>query len=359
MCSPSAGTTGQVTAPVLSWLLETSDPSVRYAALTGLLGKTADNPAVCSARAAIMSEGLVPELLSMQNPDGSWDDPTRFYTAKYTGTVWTLLLLAELLADPSDPRVRQAGQFILEHSQHSESGGFSYTTSAKTGGGLAGGVIPCLTGNMVYSLIRLGFLDDPQVQQGIDWLVRRQRADDGTDQPPEDPFYARYPMCWGRHSCHMGVAKALKALAAIPPDRRTPAVSAKIGQLTDYFLAHHLYKKSHNLAEVAKPGWLKPGFPLMYQTDMLELLGIFADLGLWDRRLQDALDILMTKRLPDGRWKLENSFNGKMNVRIEQKGKPSKWITLKALRILQRFGSLADLDAATGPGVSNDATGGS
>jgi hypothetical protein len=137
----------------------------------------------------------------------------------------------------------------------------------------------------------------------------------------------------------MGVAKSLKALSVIPADRRTPAVSAKINQLTEYFLLHHLYKKSHNLAEVAKPGWLKPGFPLMYQTDILELLDIFAACNIWDPRLQDALDIITSKRLPDGHWKLENSFNGKMNVRIEQKGKPSKWITLKAMRILRQFNS--------------------
>lgn len=339
MTTSTACKTVQEPDDVVAWLLEPADPSVRYATLTGLLNKQADDPEVRSARAAIMNSGLVPELLVMQNEDGSWDVPDRFYTAKYKGTVWTLLLLAELYADPAHPQVRQAGQFILEHSLHPESGGFSYMTSAKTGTGLAGGVIPCLSGNMTYSLIRLGFLDDARVQQAIDWIVRLQRADDGDDQPPKDPAYARYVMCWGRHSCHMGVAKALKALAAIPPDRRTPAVVAKIDQLTEYFLLHHLYKKSHNLAEVAKPGWLKPGFPLMYQTDILELLGIFAGLDHWDPRLQDALDIISAKRLPDGRWKLENSFNGKMNVRIEQKGKPSKWVTLKALQILQRFGS--------------------
>ncbi|MDW7659732.1 MAG: nitrogen fixation protein NifH, partial [Bacillota bacterium] len=264
MTTSSARDTDQEPDSVLTWLLEPSEPSVRYVALTGLMGKPADDPEVRSARAAIMREGLVPDLLSLQNEDGSWDDPERFYTAKYKGTVWTLLLLAELCADPAHPQVRHAGQFILKHSQHPESGGFSYTTSAKTGTGLASGVIPCLTGNMVYSLIRLGFLDDARVQQGIDWIVRLQRADDGDDQPPKDPAYARYEMCWGRHSCHMGVAKALKALTSIPPDRRSTAVTAKIDQLTEYFLVHHLYKKSHNLAEVAKPGWLKPGFPLMY-----------------------------------------------------------------------------------------------
>jgi hypothetical protein len=140
----------------------------------------------------------------------------------------------------------------------------------------------------------------------------------------------------------MGVAKALKALAAIPADRRKPAVGDKIDLLCEYFLKHHLYKKSHDLATVARPGWLKPGFPLMYQTDILELLDLFAGLDRWDPRLEDARVILQSKQPADGRWILENTFNGKMVVQFEQKGKPSKWLTLKALRILDRFSRYQD-----------------
>ncbi len=322
---------------VVAWLLEPDDPAVRYAALTDLLHRSQDDPDVIAARSSLMRTSPVAELLALQSPDGFWGDPRRFYTAKYTGTVWSLLLLAELAADPAHPGVRRAAEFIFAHSQHPESGGFSMENSSKTGTGLASGTIPCLTGNMVYSLIRLGYLEDPRLWQAIDWIVRWQRADDGVDAPPQDPVTIRFPMCWGRHSCHMGVAKTLKALAAIPEARRTPAVRIKIDQLTEYFLIHHLFKKSHNLDSAAKPGWLKPGFPLMYQTDNLELLGIFAQLGLWDLRLKEAMDFLLARRLPDGRWKLENTFNGKMNVTIEQKGEPSKWITLKALLVLERF----------------------
>ena len=75
----------------------------------------------------------------------------------------------------------------------------------------------------------------------------------------------------------------------------------------------------------------------MYNTDILELLAIFAELNIRDSRLQEALDILAGKQQSDGKWLLENSFNGKMLVRIEQKGKESKWITLKALSVLQAF----------------------
>jgi hypothetical protein len=331
-----------MTDKVLDWLLEKDNPSVRYETLTTLLGYPQDDAEVLAARQMIMTAGLVPSILQNQNTDGSWGQPDRFYNDKYTGTVWNLLLLAELAAAPDHPQIQNACEFIFHHAQNPETGGFSYTMSAKTGTGLASGIIPCLTGNMVYSLIRLGYLDDRRLQQAIDWIVTWQRADDGDADPPGGPVYDRYEMCWGRHSCHMGVAKALKALAAIPADRRKPAVGDKIDLLCEYFLKHHLYKKSHDLATVARPGWLKPGFPLMYQTDILELLDLFAGLDRWDPRLEDARVILQSKQPADGRWILENTFNGKMVVQFEQKGKPSKWLTLKALRILDRFSRYQD-----------------
>lgn len=120
----------------------------------------------------------------------------------------------------------------------------------------------------------------------------------------------------------MGVAKTLKGLTAIPNDQRNIEIKETIEKLTEYFLIHHLYKKSHNLQEVAKPRWLKFGFPLMYQTDILELLVIFHELGNRDSRLQDAVDILKKKRLDNGTWKLENTFNGRTLISIEKKGEP-------------------------------------
>lgn len=328
--------------PVLDWLLEADNPSVRFFALRDLIGLDLASPEIHQARQAIMQAGPVPAILGKQNLDGSWDLAEKFYTSKYLGTVWTLLILAELAADPADERVQRACEFILSHSQDPDSGGFSYQMSARTGEGLPSGVIPCLTGNMVYSLIRLGHLEDPRVQKALAWITTRQRTDDGETSPPSDPYYKRYTNCFGRHSCHMGVAKALKALAAVPEINRTPEIAAKIDELADYFLKHHLYRKSHDLSQMAKPGWLRLGFPLMYNTDILELLGLFAQLNRSDPRLKDALAVLASKQQPDGRWLLETTFNGKMQVRIEHKGKPSKWITLKALEVLKAFPSQVD-----------------
>ncbi len=322
---------------VLEWLLEENDPSVRYMTLTTWLGLDIKEDEVRQARAALMTSGPAGALLEQQSEDGSWGEINRFYRDKYHGAVWTLLLLAELGADPEDPRVKKACEFVLSGSQEPEEGGFSYDRSAKTGSGLYSGVIPCLTGNMVYALIKLGYLEDPRVQHAIDWICRFQRTDDGDTAPPKGKPYDRYEMCWGTHSCHMGVAKTFKALAAIPESRRSEVVLQKLTEMEDYFLKHHLYKKSHDLEQTSRPGWLRLGFPLMYQTDVLELLGIFADLNHYDPRLEDALKILKDKRTADGLWKLENSFNGKMRVAIEKKGKPSKWLTLKAYRILRAF----------------------
>ncbi len=321
---------------VLEWLLEEENPSVRYLAMNWLTGKSPRGREAREAKKAIMEKGIVPHILNRQNEDGSFGLPEKFYREKYKGTVWNLIIFAEMAADPEDNRIRRACEFILEHSQDPASGGFSYDESSKTGAGVPGGVIPCLTGNMVYSLVKLGYLEDERVQKAIGWITTYQRTDDSDGKKWGDP-YDRLKSCFGSHTCHMGAAKALKALAAIPAEKRSRNAEDKIAELAEYFLKHHLYKKSHNLEEVSRPGWLKLGFPLMYQTDILELLGIFGDLGIKDNRLSDAVDILKSKQGEDGKWKLESTNNGKMLATIEKKGEPSKWITLKALKVLKEW----------------------
>ncbi|XMB72963.1 terpene cyclase/mutase family protein [Mycoplasmatota bacterium WC30] len=321
---------------VINWLLEKNNPSVRYNTLTLLLKKPQDDIDVLNAKKSIMENGDIIKILAKQNEDGSWGEPLKFYRDKYKGTVWTLLLLAELDANPNDERVKKACEFILNNSQEPKEAGFSVDVSKKLGGGLPSYVIPCLTGNMVYALIKLGYFEDPRVQKAINWIVKYQRTDDG-DVLSKDKYHISHRACFNKHSCHMGVAKAFKALAAIPKEKRTQEINDKITELANYFLIHHLYKKSHNLAEESKPGWKKLGFPLMYQTDILELLYIFSEIEVKDKRLEDAIQILKDRRTKNGKWKLQNSYNGRLVVDIEKKGEDSKWITLKALMILNRY----------------------
>jgi hypothetical protein len=320
----------------IDWLLEKENPSVRYFTLKEHLKKAETDPEVIESRQAIMTTGIVPAILAKQEEGGYWGQPEKFYMDKYKGTVWQMLILAELGADSNDPRIRKMVEFIFDNSRERTEGGFSFRRSEKLGGGLASGVIPCLTGNVVFSLLRLGYLEDERTQKGIDWICRYQRADDGVEKRPSGPVYDRYEMCWGRHTCHMGVVKAVKALAEIPEDRRSAAVKDKIEELAEYLLVHRIHKKSHDPEKVSRPGWLKPGFPLMYQTDILEILWILTGLGYQDPRMDEAVEILRSKQSGDGRWKLENSFNGRMIKDVEKKGVESKWVTGRALGVLMR-----------------------
>jgi len=320
------------------WLLEKSNPSVRYFTLHDMLEKPGTDPEVKEAKQDIMKTGVVPAILEKQNKKGYWETPERFYAAKYKGTVWQLMILAEHGADEHNDNIRKACEFILASSQDLESGGFAYSSSVRTGGGRHSEVVPCLTGNMVWSLIRLGYLEDPRLQQGIDWITTYQRFDDKIAEVPKGWPYDRLKTgCFGKHTCHMGAVKTLKAVAEIPEKKRSNAVKQTIEKGADYFLLHHVFKSSHNLNRVPKPGWLKFGFPLMYQADALEILGILTKLGYKDQRMQEAIDLVISKQDNNGRWLLENTFNGRYQVTIEQKEKPSKWITLHALRVLKRF----------------------
>jgi len=174
-------------------------------------------------------------------------------------------------------------------------------------------VIPCLTGNLVFSLVRLGMLDDPRVQRAVDWITTCQRFDDAEGEAPTGWPYDKLEMCWGRHTCSMGAIKALKALAEIPPERRTPAMHATISAGAEFFLRHHIHRRSHDLTRDSKPGWRRFGFPLMVQRPQaLEILWILGRLDpayLRDERAREALDLVASRADAQGRWRLQQTFN--------------------------------------------------
>jgi hypothetical protein len=318
------------------WLLEPENPSVRYFTLTEILELPAWHAQVAEARAAIMAEGPVPRILAEQSPGGRWGKAQDFYVhSKYRGTVWQLLVLAELGANAEDERVRRACEFILGHSQHAKSGGFAYRSDGR--GGDPNRILPCLTGNVVWALIRLGYGSDPRVAGGVQWITRYQRFDDGVEQPPEGWPYDGLEKCWGKHTCHMGVVKALKALAEIPADQRTKSMKGTLAAGAEYLFQHHVYRRSHGRHAVARKEWLLFGFPLMWNTDALEILGILTRLGSRDARMHEAVDLVISKQDSQGRWTLQSTFNGRFVVNIERVGHPSKWITLHALTVLKRF----------------------
>lgn len=322
-----------------NWLLEEENPSVRYFTLKDILDRPENDTAVQTARRSIMQSGLVPDILREQREPAYLQAYPRFYTYKYRGLVWSLIVLAELGAE-ADPYIKEQCEYLFEHSQERQDGGFAMNAAARTGGGRITEVIPCLTGNMVWSLIHFGYLDDPRLQRGIDWITRFMRFNDGTEDAPQVPPYDRYETCWGAHTCHMGVVKALKGLSAIPVERRTKEINDTIQKAAEFLLIHHIHRRSHNLNRTSKPDWLKFGFPLMYQTDALEILDILTGLGIKDSRMEEAIDIVIAKQDDTGRWRVENTYNSeRLLLPIGQKGEQSKWLTLRAVRVLKRYDS--------------------
>jgi hypothetical protein len=316
----------------LSWLLEPDpvNPSIRYFALRDLLSRPEGDPEVRAAQAAIMTSGPVPVILDAQHPDGYWQRPGGGY-GKYRGTVWQIMLLGELGADPSDSRVRRGCDYLLGHSL-AGNGGFSFNNTPTPAG-----VVHCLNGNLLEALILLGYLEDPRVRRPLEWqahsitgegsIVYYQSATSGPD------FACGIN---GRLPCGWGATKALKALLAIPAERRSPAVKRALDHGASFLLRYDLAKADYPYTEKISRTWFRLGFPLSYWSDILETLQVLVGLGYaGDPRLEESTRWLLGKQDKEGRWKLENSLGGTRWVDIEERGRPSKWITLRALRVVK------------------------
>jgi hypothetical protein len=325
----------------LPWLLEpdSANPGVRYFALREMLDRPEDDLEVSEARAAIMTTGPVPAILDAQYPDGYWVKPGGGYSPKYRSTVWQIILLAELGlvlssvegADPADERVRRGCEYLLNHSI-AANGAFSVYRKP-----VPSGSMHCLNGNLLYALLRLGYADDPRVQTALDWQARAitgegiQYLKSGTNGPGfACSVNEGQPCAWGAN-------KAMKALIAVPPDQRSPVMRRAIEVGAQFLLSRDPAVADYPYTERVSSTWFKFGFPLSYWSDVLETTAVLLELGYAnDPRLANALQLILSKQDAQGRWKLENTLNGKMWADIEQKGKPSKWVTLRALRVLKR-----------------------
>ena len=137
----------------------------------------------------------------------------------------------------------------------------------------------------------------------------------------------------------MGGVKVLRALSVIPQETRDRKIKRITNQEVELVLENGIYKYLRNSdgSRKEKAGWKRFGFPLFYQSDVLEVLDTLTSLGVNDERMQDSIDLVIDSRQSNGKWLLKNSFNGKMLCEIEVKKEPSKWITLRGLRVLKRF----------------------
>ena len=341
--------------PVLDWLLEKRDPGLRAFALRDLLGAPADDPDVLSARRAALRASPVREILEAQHPEGWWVKPGAGYGPKYTGTTWSVIFLGQLGADGRDRRVRRGVDYVLDHTRALEPyGGFSVNGSPAM-------MIHCQQGNLCESLLELGYGDDPRLRRALDWLARSiigegiSAAEGGaarnsqTREAPAVPRYYRsgnsgpgFQCSANNHrACAWGAIPALEALSRVPARQRTAVMRRAIRSGEDFLLARDPADADYPTPFGGHPSrsWFQFGYPMGYVQDVLRNLDLLTALGHGhDRRLRHAADDLLALCGPDGRWTMRYSYKGKLWCDVEAKGRPSKWVTLRARRVLKRMG---------------------
>jgi prenyltransferase beta subunit len=334
------------------WLLERENPSVRYFTLRDILDYRDKDPEVEEARSAIGSYEKVSRIFKKEHTEGYWESPEQPYLPKYKSTYWQVMILSQLGLDKRDERVGRACDFISRF-QLKEGGFTAYSAEAaaqeyrrKNEWALKKGREPppfetfvrdtvreselsCLTGNVAAALIRLGYCDE-RVKRALKWLVEVQNRDGGW----LCPYWKAHVR--DKHGCFMGTIPPLDAFSELPKDERTPEMEKAVEKGAEFLLMHRLFKADHHGFKVINESWLKFGFPC-FSYDILRGLDVMTRLGyVEDERIDDALEIVLGKQEPDGRWMLESTPSGRMQVDLEKKGEPSKWVTLRALQVMKR-----------------------
>jgi hypothetical protein len=321
----------------LIWLLEEDgeNPGPRYFALRDICELPKDHPNIKAAQKAAMRGGPVPVILDAQEKEGYWVKPGPGYNPKYRATVWSVISLAQLGADPGDPRVRRACNYLLENAV-AKTGAFSMT-------GTPSGSIYCHAGNLIAALIDLGFQDDSRLKAATEWLARATTGE-GIEGKGAPFRYLKSGTCGPNFQCSAnnklpcawGALKVLRGFHRIPGDSRSQLVRDAVDVGIQFLFSRDPAQADYPMGWSEKPNrsWWKIGYPNFYISDMLEILEVLSALGHGsDERLNAAYQLLLDKQNEQGQWLMEYSYNGKTWVDIEEKGKPSKWVTLRALQV--------------------------
>jgi len=318
------------TKSVMDWLLEEEQPSVRYHALTELLDRKENDPEVRTTRARLSKVGWAHEILERQGPNGFWErrEPRTvkeylyfLWFPEFSATIWSAIVLGDLGLTNADPRVRKAANWLFDYKLGLSSMINLYHEEM------------CAVGNAARTLTRFGYADDPRVRRLYDWILEDQRPDGG----------------W---NCSQGTPGTLErweplaALAALPRSRRSGQIERAIARGAEFYLSRNLVREGARY-----PPWFRLHYPNHYFYDILVGLDLLTRLGYADdRRLRVALTKLEEKRRRDGRWAIDRAHPDAPKsllhlhvkrvrpLQLETPGRPSKWVTLTALRVLKRVG---------------------
>ena len=297
---------------VLDWLMA-GDPAIRWQTLRDL-----ENRPFARERRQVSTAGWGAQLLALQDEGGRWANG--IYTPKWTSTTYTLLLLRDLGLSPGHPRAVRACRLLLDEGFWQDGGINYYPRKARHSE-------TCITA-MVLALAAWFGVDDERLGALAAHLKSAQLDDGG----------------WNCHAAPGGGAKhssfhtTISVLEALREwDASASAAARARGE--EFLLTHRLFR-SHRTGEIAKTEFTRFHFPPRWHYDALRGLDYFRAAGCaCDSRLQDALDLVESRRQPDGRWRLARGNPGRTFFELEPAGKPSRWITLRALRVLKWFQS--------------------
>ncbi len=321
---------------VIKWLLD-GDPSVRWQTMCDLLNPPADQ--VAAERARVATEGLGARLLAMQADDGTWAGAA--WNRGWDSTMHVLSLLRELGLDPNSDSARRALARVRDRVkwQGWDWDGTWRGMEYERVPFFAGEVEPCINGQVAASGAYFG----QDVQRVIDRLLREQLPDGGWNCEAENGST--------RSSFNTTIC-VLEGLIEyeLAGGRSTEVRMARLrGQ--EYLLERHLFRrrstgaaieydrKEGPPAEPGHPAWTRFAFPTWWHYDVLRGLDYLRRAGVKpDERAAEAIALVESKRDPDGRWPLELRYPGDMPVEIDEgPGRPSRWITLRSLRVLDWY----------------------
>jgi hypothetical protein len=304
----------------MRWLLD-SDPSIRWQVLRDLTDAPASE--VAPERARVAAEGWGARLLALQAPDGTWGGAA--WNRGWDSTMHVLWLLRELGLDPASDGARQAVGRVRERVTWRGCG----PPGTQENPFFAGEVEPCINGQVAAAGAYFG----QDVQGLVDRLLGEQLADGGWNCEAENGST--------RSSFNTTICVLEALLEHERAGRGSPAVTAARLRGQEYLLERRLFRRrsTGEVIECDRKGggvWTRFAFPPWWHYDVLRGLDYLRRAGVApDERAAEAIDLVASKRGDDGRWRLETLHPGSMPVELdESEGRPSRWITLRALRVL-------------------------
>ena len=308
---------------VTRWLLD-GDPAIRWQVLRDVLG--AAERTVERERQKVAREGWGARLLAKQDSGGTWaggmSSDGGLYSPKWISTTYTMLLLRDFGLPATNRQAKKACRLLLDHGLERD-GGINYGMWGKWWGRSEA----CITG-MVLSILSHFKYDDDRLDTVANHLLKQQMPDGG--------WNCRRPQGATHSSVHTTIL-ALEGLRLyeLHRGRRTRAVRAAQRKGREFLLVHRLFR-SHRTGEIIKPEFTRFYFPPRWHYDILRALDYFQAVGApRDQRLAEAISIVRSGQSEDGRWSLQHSYRGKTYFDLERLGAPSRWNTLRALRVLK------------------------